>query len=406
MALGTIIRVRIVGVLLLAGIIVACFGCASGRSSSAPAAWQDPDAGLPPLSMLATQGVPSRVVRQAAPGLDLSSVETQPVVSPNEKLAVAKPQSAGPVKGSFPTSLVSLREWCHSVRLNPPVPSIRPGSFAVRNATDTFLLTVGSQVARWRGMEVHLGYAPLLIEGQVYVQSADVRSTLHPLLLGTGQIPLAGPVIVLDPGHGGTDSGAKSAAGGSESAYALDWARRLQALLVADGWQVHLTRTANVEVALSNRVAFADSVGANLFLSLHFNSAAPDKSGVETYCLTPPGVPSTLTRGYIDERDLRLPNNHFDAQNVQLAVAIHHAMLQVNGGRDRGVRRARFLTVLRGQQRPAVLLEGGYLSNTAEARLIAQASHRQRLAEAVAGAIRTHAPWLCQTNSLKVPLTP
>ena len=126
-----------------------------------------------------------------------------------------------------------------------------------------------------------------------------------------------------------------------------------------------------------------------MFLSLHFNSSAPNdqQAGLETYCLTPTGMPSTVTRGYDDDPALAFPNNAFDAQNLQLALRVHRALLQVNGRLDRGVRRARYLGVLRGQNRPAILVEGGYLSNPHEARRIADPAYRQKLAEAVARAL-------------------
>jgi hypothetical protein len=126
-----------------------------------------------------------------------------------------------------------------------------------------------------------------------------------------------------------------------------------------------------------------------LFLSLHFNSAAPNESeaGLETYCLTPAGLPSNLTRGVGEETATAFPNNAFDAQNLWLALSIQRALLQVNGHNDRGVRRARFPGVLRNQERPAVLIEGGYLSNPTEARRISDPSYRQKLAEALARAL-------------------
>jgi N-acetylmuramoyl-L-alanine amidase len=160
-------------------------------------------------------------------------------------------------------------------------------------------------------------------------------------------------------------------------------------LLANDGWQVFLTRTTDVDLPLSNRVAFAEARKADLFLSLHFNSAAPNdrEAGLETYCLTPTGMPSNVSRGYGDDPALAFPNNAFDAQNLQLALRVHRALLQVNGRLDRGVRRARFLGVLRGQNRPAVLVEGGYLSNPGEARRIADPAYRQRLAEGLAQAV-------------------
>ena len=99
-------------------------------------------------------------------------------------------------------------------------------------------------------------------------------------------------------------------------------------------------------------------------------------------------MPSTITRGYYDDPALSFPNNAFDTQNLQVAVQVHRELLQVNGRHDRGLRRARYLGVLRGQNRPAILVEGGYLSNPHEARLIADPAYRQKLAEAVAKALR------------------
>jgi N-acetylmuramoyl-L-alanine amidase len=161
-------------------------------------------------------------------------------------------------------------------------------------------------------------------------------------------------------------------------------------LLETNGWRVFLTRTNDTDVSLSNRVAFAESHHADLFISLHFNSAAPDtkQAGLETYCLTPTGMPSTLTRGFADPWSENLPNNNFDAQNLQLAVRLHGALLRATGIEDRGIRRARFIGVLRGQKRGAILIEAGYLSNPAEAKLIESADYRQKLAEAFAAAFK------------------
>jgi UDP-glucose 4-epimerase len=169
--------------------------------------------------------------------------------------------------------------------------------------------------------------------------------------------------------------------------------RALAALLESRGWKVYLTRTNDTDLALTNRVALADQLEAGFFLSLHFNSSNSgvnhhnEKGGLETYCLTPAGMPSTLTREFEDQHLRVYPNNAYDAQNVQYAVRLHRSLVLATAQRDRGVRRARFMTVLQGQNRPAVLIEGGYLSDPKESRLIATASHRQKLAEAVARAL-------------------
>jgi N-acetylmuramoyl-L-alanine amidase len=245
-------------------------------------------------------------------------------------------------------------------------------------------------------MELRLGFAPQMIDSQIFVHALDLKKTVQPLIsAGTIYPARTNRVIVIDPGHGGEDSGAKSTLGSRyEKEFTLDWARRLASLLSAKGWQVYLTRANDSELALSNRVAIAEQCKADLFVSLHFNSAAPDneQSGLETYCLTPTGMPSSLTRGFEDDATLTFPNNSFDGQNLQLACATHRALLRVNGNHDRGVRRARFPGVLRGQQRPAILIEGGYLSNPREARLISDPGYRQKLAQAAADGIEAAAP--------------
>jgi N-acetylmuramoyl-L-alanine amidase len=96
---------------------------------------------------------------------------------------------------------------------------------------------------------------------------------------------------------------------------------------------------------------------------------------------------STLTRGYPDNPRDVFPNNAFDTENLRLAVRVHRELLAVNGNRDRGIRRARFPGVLRGQNRPAVLIEGGFLSNPEESRRVADPDYREKLAEAVARAL-------------------
>jgi N-acetylmuramoyl-L-alanine amidase len=264
-------------------------------------------------------------------------------------------------------------------------------SYTLQSTNGVFFFRTGSLLGQWEGIEVRLGFAPQQIDGQPFVHALDLKKTIQPLLQGEG-VPILNqsPVVVIDPGHGGENAGTKSVLGNHyEKEFTLDWALRLQALLISNNCRAFLTRSNDSDLALSNRVAFASLQKADVFVSLHFNSAAPNEAeaGLETYCLTPAGMPSNLTRGFPDEIHQTYPNNAFDVQNLFLALRVHRALLQINGHHDRGVRRARFPGVLRGQQRAAILVEGGYLSNPQEARLIGQPSYRQRLAEAVAAAL-------------------
>lgn len=265
-------------------------------------------------------------------------------------------------------------------------------TFALRAPRGILIIHANNVLASWNGMEFHLGFAPQLINNEPLVHTLDLNKSIRPLFQGFSVPDKTNRLIVIDPGHGGSNFGTKSSVDDRyEKDYTLDWAKRLAPLLVSNGWQVLLTRTNDITMELSNRVSFAEEHKADLFLSLHFNAvpgtANPTQAGIETYCLTPEGMPSTLKRDYEDNALLVFPNNHFDAENWELAVTVHRALMKVPGALDHGVRRARFMGVLRGQNRPAILVEGGYLSNQREAKRIADPAYRQKLAEAIATAL-------------------
>jgi N-acetylmuramoyl-L-alanine amidase len=354
----------------LASAALVLAGCASGPT--APRDWRDPAAAYSP--------------RTTEPAVVAPQPPVLPPPTNKNPSKIASPLPTLPT----PDQWVSLQSWSKggglAMRRLTPAPT---PTYEVSGAHGALTLRSGSQLAQWNGLELHLGFAPRIINGQPYVHAVDVGKNLQPLLQGAPGLDWgSSPVVVLDPGHGGADAGAKNVVNGhGEKEFTLDWALRLQKLLATNGWRVFLTRSTDTEIAISNRVTFAEERKANLFLCLHFNSAAPQsESGLETYCLTPTGLPSSLTRGFDDTRQI-LPNNAFDVQNLVLALTVHRALLQVNGNHDRGVRHTRFPGVLRGQQRPAILIEGGYLSNPREARLIADPAYRQKLAEAVASAL-------------------
>ncbi len=355
------------------------------------------------LSALLLAGCASPTRRNAAQApiwQDLNAVVPAspvfPVGGPVEPTPTVPQQPPAPINAPFIQSTdtwIPLPRWSRANNLGPPAQlAARPSpTYALQSTNGVFVLRAGSQLAQWDGLEVRLGFAPQLIDGQPYVHALDLVKTIQPLLL-CEPVPALGPnpVIVIDPGHGGENAGTKSVLGNHyEKEFTLDWALRLQSLLMANNCRAFLTRSNDTDLALSNRVAFATEHKADLFISLHFNSAAPNETeaGLETYCLTPVGMPSSLIRGFPDEMRQSFPNNAFDAQNLLLALRVHRALLQVNGHHDRGIRRARFPGVLRGQQRAAVLVEGGYLSNPQEARRIADPAYRQKLAEAVAKAL-------------------
>ena len=352
-------------------------GCATApRDNSAPAPdWAETNGAAQPPVFHPVPPVPAGV-----------KTNLPPVVRTNPP----------PVKVLRPAPILtwtSLNRWAAGQKLAAPrkLANSPVTAYSVASPNGVLVLAIGSREVTWNGVELHLGFAPEFIDDQVFVHGLDLQKNLEPLLLNE---PLAfgtNRVLVLDPGHGGINVGTHSVVDGRfEREFTLDWARRIRSLLETNGWQVFLTRTNDTDISLSNRVAFAEARHADVFVSLHFNSAAPDKkqAGLETYYLTPTGMPSTLTRGYSDLWSEHFANNAFDEANLQLAVRLHAALLRATGEEDRGVRRARFMGVLQGQHRPAVLIEGGYMSNPREAEKIETAAFRQKLAEAVAGALQ------------------
>lgn len=248
-----------------------------------------------------------------------------------------------------------------------------------------------TQICKFDGITVYLGHSPRWENGKCMVKSADFVSTIQPLVEAKPIFNSNKPIVVVDAGHGGNDPGALSVVNGKpEKDYTLDIARRLASALNSYGFGVAMTRANDTRVERSARVSVAQKVNAHAFVSIHLNYF--DKSvkvqGVETYCLTPSGLPSTLNRGFVDNVAANYPNNAFDNANILLAAEIHKSIVGKVKCVDRGVRRARFIEVLQNQKCPAVLVEACYLSSPNEAVMIEKSEYRQAIAEAIADGLK------------------
>jgi N-acetylmuramoyl-L-alanine amidase len=195
--------------------------------------------------------------------------------------------------------------------------------------------------------------------------------------------------VVLDAGHGGFDKGAGSS-DGLEKDYALDVSRRLRPLLQARGFKVILTRENDVFLPLELRARIANQTHDSIFVSVHFNATSKtDASGFEIFSLTPRGAPSTaddaLALSFINMQE----GSPVDAQSSELSACVYHSMLGHLQRFDRGIKRARF-AVLRKTKVPAILVEGGFLSQTDDSKLIANPEWRGKLAEAIAIGIENY----------------
>lgn len=237
------------------------------------------------------------------------------------------------------------------------------------------------------GVKVMLDDAVGSQRGHLTLSKRDYEKVFVPLFWETPTAAVRR--IVLDPGHGGKDTGkVNGALKYNEKAATLDTAARLKLALEKQGFEVIFTRTKDVFVDLDDRPAVAAAAKADLFISLHYNAGpAGDTSsdGIETYCLTPAGQKST-NAGKAKSTTASEPGNRFDAANMALAWGIQRRLLAGTGAEDRGVRRARF-AVLRTLSCPGVLIEGGFMSSRKEGALIADAAYRQKIADAVAAGI-------------------
>ena len=241
------------------------------------------------------------------------------------------------------------------------------------------------------GVRNWLSFPVIEKNGQLLISRVDLAKTLEPQLR-PHMISDLGKVrtIVLDAGHGGHDKGACSAYG-CEKNFTLDVARQLRPLLKAQGFKVVMTRESDVFVPLELRARIANAQKDSIFVSIHFNATDrnPDATGFEIYSLTPVGSPST------QDDDLALSFIHrqngspFDAQSVALSASIYHSLLGHLDEFDRGIKRARF-AVLRLTKTPAVLIEGGFLTERGESKLIANKDWRGKLAQSICAGIESY----------------
>ncbi len=181
--------------------------------------------------------------------------------------------------------------------------------------------------------------------------------------------------IVLDPGHGGTDEGARGAKGTREKVIVLDIAKRMAAHLRRAGVRVELTRTKDCYVSTKKRAASANALGPDAVLSLHANSyGTRTATGVETWVLSR-RVAAIRKRTKESGRRSRL-----------LALAVQKALVATLKVRDRGVREGNY-TVLRESKVPVALAEIGFISNPATEARLANARWREHIARQLAKAV-------------------
>ncbi|MBJ7295962.1 MAG: N-acetylmuramoyl-L-alanine amidase [Dolichospermum sp.] len=250
------------------------------------------------------------------------------------------------------------------LRLQPQPPNtvvilIQPASGVtlgvLNQAGDKFLAL---KLQQYRQIRPPMNLPPLLPPKQ---QLPDLKPR-QPQITPRRDLRKGKIVVIIDPGHGGKDSGAIGIGGVLEKDVILPISKRITEVLERNGIQVIMTRDSDYFVTLPGRVTMAERANADVFVSIHANSAGanrPEVSGLETY--------------------------HYDS-GLRLAQIVHSKILQSLNVRDRKVRKARFY-VLRKTSMPSILVETGFLTGRDDAAKLRTSAYQNQMADAIAQGI-------------------
>jgi N-acetylmuramoyl-L-alanine amidase len=265
------------------------------------------------------------------------------------------------------------------------------------------------------GVVLFLGEAVQIQKGGAAISRIDFEKRLLPLLRPdlAGPPPPAPKVIVIDPGHGGSFTGAENKAlKVQEKMLTLDVALRLKPLLEAKGWTVVLTRDKDVALGetqvadLDARAEIAAKAHADVFVSIHFDANATGSlQGSEIFSLAPARQyatdawearkqPGSSAAKFENE----VPGNRQDAWNALLAHTLYTHLQPALRTTDLGERIAHW-RVLVSLPCPGVLVEPAYITNPMEALRAYSPEFRQKVADALADGIGAYADRIRQLHS-------
>jgi N-acetylmuramoyl-L-alanine amidase len=200
-------------------------------------------------------------------------------------------------------------------------------------------------------------------EATIYVEGKKKTGYIYKNDLNTG---IYNKVIVLDAGHGGYDGGA-SGNGIIEKQLNLDVTLALKEKLENAGAIVHLTRSSDVYISLDERAALSKKVGADIFVSIHANSATPSAHGAETYYSGQPYNGET---------------NPFPTESMLLATYIQNHLVSETNMYDRNAKHGGYI-VLRRNSVPSALVELGFITNASDAAKMKQSNYKYQAAEGI-----------------------
>jgi N-acetylmuramoyl-L-alanine amidase len=292
----------------------------------------------------------------------------------------------------------------------------------VRIYDEEFVFLLESVWLNAAGRSWNLVYPVRMSDGKQYLPTTFLQTVLPTILpakvtCANGVLTVEPPVdntirrIVIDPGHGGKDPGALGKMKGSqEKKIVLQVAKKLAERLRNElGVEVLLTRDTDVFIPLQQRTRFANEKDADLFISLHINSAkATSSKGVEVFFLssakttdehTVEALENSVVMNYeggaeavkkYDDLDFILMDmavqEHLEESN-DLAVVLQENLVRKTASQSRGVKQAGFY-VLKGTTMPSVLCELGFISNRDEEKKLHDDAYQAKLVDAIAEGVK------------------
>jgi N-acetylmuramoyl-L-alanine amidase len=216
-------------------------------------------------------------------------------------------------------------------------------------------------------------------------QTERTKPSVEPRTAQPSAAPGPFAVVILDPGHGGQDSGAMCG-GLLEKDLTLDVARRIDRLLDSEGIATLMTRLGDTYVSLADRAAFANRIRNCIFVSIHFNEDnKPVASGVETYYAAHQITAGSLMASWLPFL-WRPLSDAPNPESQRLAGFVQEALVARTRAIDRGAQPGQFF-VIANVSSPAVLIEGGFLTNKEDISKLTSEDYRGQIAAAVADGI-------------------
>ena len=288
------------------------------------------------------------------------------------------------------------------------------GKIELKNKRISVDVMIGSKLVQINKSDIRkMNSSIVFIKGEPYVTTALLTSILKPYYKksksGKKWSSYSKGIVVIDPGHGGHDTGAVGYRGIMEKKLVLDIARRVRTILVKKGIKIRMTRDSDRFIELEQRADIANNIGAAIFVSIHANAVNKNKrsiSGSEIYYLSKAQKASSKRTEKIENMGIKrkissrwgslkyrvkkwLLGRHFKKnreKSKKLAEAVQRKLKKVTIGNSRGIKTANF-SVLRNSYCPACLIEVGYLTNPTDATYLRRSSYKQKIAEAIAQGI-------------------